>query len=36
VELGTYKDDPQPFLRPTLDKNKRPTQAAFKKAIEKL
>ena len=36
VELGTYKDEAQPFLRPTMNKNKRPTQTAFKKAIDKL
>ena len=36
VELGTYKDEAQPFLRPTMKKHKRPTRAAFKKAIDNL
>ena len=36
VELGTYKDEAKPFLRPTMKKHKRPTRAAFKKAIDNL
>ena len=34
VELGTFKDKPQPYLRPALRKNKRAMQRAFENLIK--
>jgi HK97 gp10 family phage protein len=34
VELGTYKDAAQPFLRPTMHKNKRKIQKMFQDALK--
>lgn len=36
VELGTYKDDPKPFMRPARKKNIRKANQMFKAAMDNL
>ena len=36
VELGTYKDEAQPFLRPTVRKKKRTANKKFQAALDEL
>jgi len=35
-ELGTYKDDPHPFLRPAKERHERKAKNKFEKALEQL
>jgi len=35
-ELGTYKDDPHPFMRPAKERNERKAKDKFEKALEQL
>lgn len=36
VELGTYKDEAQPFMRPALNRNKRTIQKRFQSKLNRL
>ena len=36
VEMGTYKDEAKPFLRPAYKKNKRKADRLFQDALDKL
>ena len=36
VELGTFKDDPKPYMRPARKKNKRKADRMFQDALDKL
>lgn len=36
VELGTYKDEAKPFMRPAIRKNKRKANKQYRKALEKI
>lgn len=36
VEYGTYKQKPQPFMRPALDKNRKKINAIFEKELAAL
>lgn len=36
LELGTFKDDPKPFMRPARKKNLRKARKAYQDAIDKL
>lgn len=35
LEMGTFKDEPKPFLRPALKKNNIPAQKEFAERLEK-
>jgi HK97 gp10 family phage protein len=36
VELGTYKDEAKPFMRPAAKKNKRKANQLYQEALDKL